>query len=760
MSGLAGIDTIYRKLPSPRCIRLLRIHGRARVSGMSDPIITISLDIVDLDKAPLFDALSYTWGTAVCEELGLFLLLPTRETQNILSCDGIIIPIRPNLHDALDMLLDTKDETRADFIWIDALCINQQDSEERASQVRLMDGLYSRASSVIVWLGPADLTTPDALSALDKLAFLGRDAIPLGYDDEQRAKASVSHIRTDDLLNQEVHTLKLGIEPITLHEWLSLIVFFSRPYFSRVWVIQEVTLARHILMICGRQQVGWESLIAASFCILYTGWQHFLSKESCMALVQNRREATVFGPFLSDDKACNRSVRMLSLAAVYQSFSMPLRLDFMDTPLFQNAPRERELLVLWSEIAWYAAYLLQDTRGSGASNPRDNVFALLGIVHAKSHLDNLIRENECRLVRLVDISYNDPINFIYTMITRNILRVQRNLRLLECRETSVERSFQNLPSWVPDFSVGQAPARLTVSAFSASSGLGKPPFPDTPQTYDGYFVLPVRGFCVGKIVDKDRTLRWESPGRRYNEICRVANDLPSSPELQQAKASRQASATSRAEVVARTCIANAFDGVTEIGEEVTELASEFIHHLAGCIAATVADYQEDIRRDSSWLFRAVDHTKLLMHKTNPFLKPRRHMWRLIEQEPAGSAFSAAALNKALSMFTDQPELQAATYNGPGPYGNYRGAANYVMRQRRVFRTDTGLLGVGPDDLKIGDEAWVLAGMDTPAILRRGKGMSTGSGEARCEFLGAAYVHGIMHGEAVPEDCVMTDLVLV
>jgi len=136
------------------------------------------------------------------------------------------------------------------------------------------------------------------------------------------------------------------------------------------------------------------------------------------------------------------------------------------------------------------------------------------------------------------------------------------------------------------------------------------------------------------------------------------------------------------------------------------------------------------------------------------------MWRLIEQEPACSAFLAVALTKTLSMFTDQPELQAAIYNGPGPYGNYRGAANYVMRDRRVFRTDTGLLGVGPEDLKLGDEVWVLAGMSTPAIIRRGKGTSTGPGETRSEFLGAAYVHGIMHGEAVAEDCMTADLILV
>ncbi|KAK1760089.1 heterokaryon incompatibility protein-domain-containing protein [Echria macrotheca] len=758
MADLSGIDRIYRQLPSSRSVRLLRIHGRAQRPGICDPVIAVSLDMVDLDTAPPFDALSYTWGSAVCEELGPSLLLPTKKRQNVLSCEDTIIPIRPNLHDALDMLLDTYDETRADFIWIDALCINQDDKNERASQVRIMDELYMRAASVIVWLGQDDRTTPAALATLEKLAVLGRDAVPCSLDDQDRAQASVSHIGIDDLLNQAVHTSKLGIEPITLSAWISLIAFFSRPYFSRVWVIQEVTLARRIVAICGRRVINWESIVAASFCVLYTGWQHYLSKGSVMELVHGTGEAAVFKQFLADDRACNGSTRLLSLVGCYQLFRMPLEIEFSETQPFQDAPRERQVLALLFELIQYATSLLLDARGSGASDPRDNVFALIGMVHAKSHHDDVFHRDECRFSRLVDISYDHPTNFVYTQITRNILRVQRNLAVLESRETTSERSIEGLPSWVPDFSIGQTPARFHVTGHCASSGLGKPPFPHTPQTNEDYFLLSVRGLCVGKVVDKDRTLEWESPGRQFDEICRVAMNLPFSYPLQQPAILGHPRPTSRAEVVARTCIANGWvDHHEELDDDVTELASHFLHHLAGCISATRS---EDIRRDPSLLSRAVSRTKLALSRTKGLTKQRRHIWQLIGEEPSNSAFSPGALTEALSCFRDQPGLQAVNHNGPGPHAKYRGAAAYVTRQRRVFRTDTGLLGLGPEDLKEGDEAWVLAGMSTVAMLRRGKAISTSSEEARYEFLGAAYVHGIMHGEAVAEDCIPANIVLV
>jgi hypothetical protein len=76
---------------------------------------------------------------------------------------------------------------------------------------------------------------------------------------------------------------------------------------------------------------------------------------------------------------------------------------------------------------------------------------------------------------------------------------------------------------------------------------------------------------------------------------------------------------------------------------------------------------------------------------------------------------------------------------------WRREINIAFGRRRVFRTDTRLLGLGPIDMQANDEVWVLAGGSTPFVLRPD---ATGTGRYR--LLGSAYVHGIMHGEAVAE----------
>ena len=213
MSGPTKMSQTYDQLPSSQSFRLIRLCGFVDVPEIPDPVISISLSVVHLDSAPLFDALSYTWGDSLCRELGPSLLPSANNRRNVVSCDGVITPIRPNLHDALDMLLDTKDDSRAGFVWIDAICINQEDFDERASQVRLMDTLFMRASSVIAWLGPADATTANALIVLDKLAHLGRDAVPCSYEDQKRARDSVSHLRIDDIIHQKPTNLDSELSP-------------------------------------------------------------------------------------------------------------------------------------------------------------------------------------------------------------------------------------------------------------------------------------------------------------------------------------------------------------------------------------------------------------------------------------------------------------------------------------------------------------------------------------------------------------------
>jgi hypothetical protein len=145
-----------------------------------------------------------------------------------------------------------------------------------------------------------------------------------------------------------------------------------------------------------------------------------------------------------------------------------------------------------------------------------------------------------------------------------------------------------------------------------------------------------------------------------------------------------------------------------------------------------------------WMIR--NHGLSLEGRISPWL-------RLFGNEKSGSALSAQALIEQVGQVAETERLPY--------YEDYRMAANFIVGYRVVFRTSGGLLGVGPVGLNVGDEIWVLAGAVTPVLLRRKKGAGDkGShGGQHHEYLGAAYVHGMMNGEAIVQGATMQDIIL-
>lgn len=139
----------YRRLLSEhREIRLLRIcpggHG-----------LVVSLVRCSLASHPPYRALSYCWGnldelkpiTVIFEDDGE---VPYPSNSTGAGARGVVFQITTNLHDALESFRRSKE---SGYLWIDMLCINQGDIDERSGQVRFMRSIYASAESVIVWLG-------------------------------------------------------------------------------------------------------------------------------------------------------------------------------------------------------------------------------------------------------------------------------------------------------------------------------------------------------------------------------------------------------------------------------------------------------------------------------------------------------------------------------------------------------------------------------------------------------------------------------
>lgn len=160
-----------------------------------------------------YDALSYTWGTP--------------EKRHELWIGNSCLPISENLRAALLMLRDA-DLTRV--IWVDAICINQDDVKERNHQVHIMKRIYSKAASVVVWLGPENQSSRAAMDLIIERNW------PEGGDDALKRKK---------LLENNENNLK-GLSEI-----------FQRSWWKRIWIVQEVVAARELVIMCGTDILPW-----------------------------------------------------------------------------------------------------------------------------------------------------------------------------------------------------------------------------------------------------------------------------------------------------------------------------------------------------------------------------------------------------------------------------------------------------------------------------------------------------------------------
>ena len=154
--------TLYKPLPTEHHIRLLTI-----LPGESHEI-RATLTVVDESARPIYQCLSYTWGPPKKSDTSKRWFESTRR----IVLDGSEVLIQPNIDDALHRL---RRLGICSPIWIDALCINQNDNNERGSQVSKMDQIYSNATEVIVWLGTQDPRTVSAIQNMKKIGITNNE---------------------------------------------------------------------------------------------------------------------------------------------------------------------------------------------------------------------------------------------------------------------------------------------------------------------------------------------------------------------------------------------------------------------------------------------------------------------------------------------------------------------------------------------------------------------------------------------------------
>lgn len=181
------------------------------------------------DNVPYFSALSWCWSS--------------REERKVDSfeCDEQVFPVSRHLYNLLSNL-NPKNAHSSLRIWIDSICINQDDFTEKNAHVAQMHEIYGRARNVIVWLGMSEGGS-DLVMDFQKISELNRAL-------ELLPSSSIAQIVT-------VPDLPHAEDPI----WKAIGRLCDRDWFYRTWVIQEIALARNVELLCGSQRLGWDDFV-------------------------------------------------------------------------------------------------------------------------------------------------------------------------------------------------------------------------------------------------------------------------------------------------------------------------------------------------------------------------------------------------------------------------------------------------------------------------------------------------------------------
>ncbi|KAH8597879.1 heterokaryon incompatibility protein-domain-containing protein [Bisporella sp. PMI_857] len=344
-------------------IRLLSLQP-----GNFNDDIYCKLSHAELDQNLRFTALSYTWGDP--------------NVQKAIVVDGHALDVTINLYDALQHM---RHPTEWRTFWIDAVCINQADLGERSRQVLRMRDIYSLATTVEVWLGKAD--GDDDAAAMELIGRLGA-LVP----DAEEQLTQGSDAKSQEVFAEEFEKCTPGVARALAH-------IFKRPWWLRVWIVQELSLAKQDMarVRCGGMVLPWLYFLITAYAI-----------ESSWFIIDS-----IISSGFPDER----------LDAFMQGIRMAqCRRTTPAGPCFTLLE------------------LLNQHRDCEATDPRDKVFGLLGL---SGDVDNIG----------IKPDYTISPQETYTDLFKKHVAATRSLDMI-CAGRH-PRNFNDLPSWVPDWSTDQ-----------------------------------------------------------------------------------------------------------------------------------------------------------------------------------------------------------------------------------------------------------------------------------------------------------------
>jgi hypothetical protein len=723
----------YQNLTKPTTIRLLQFLEQ----GDNPPnpnSIKLSMEEVDLDAKPSFSALSYVWGDHRPPLNQAFSKKRSERCFHIL-CNGYKIAVTYNLFCCLRQLANAVDGPLKDVrkvpLWIDQLCINQEDGEEKAKQVAMMGRIYSETQTVVSWLGEKDSRTDAAMQLLETLKNVRKSR-----------------------LSQPIFDVAKFVDEIPKDDWLALGAFLSRPYFKRAWIVQEIALAGRPMILCGDQVIKWNDLVECSefleesraWMVLSQYASVFRSREEHMSLGRWRPPSR-FGGQLSAILSARETIRNQAISA-------------------------ESLLLLGRQF--------------DASKTVDKFYAMLGMAS--------LRLSNSASPQLPAVDYKHSVKHVALEFSKYHIESSRGLGILSMVEDSSHRSKDNLdfPSWLFDPTSPLLPYPLETYAPSSKTDIswsaGGSLTADRAPFVDGE-TLVLQGFQIGvvgrgaepfnKLSESDEWFRL------FEFLGQIGNAAFGGMKLGEAL---WRTLTTVPEPPAGKSPARTPDLSREFGDWCVSLITS-IQHLSRTMnepmtaemmssAYRLDDTKFDLLafgRDAADIVRGEDgpasdalrSTELtydswdkrnVESKTKDRGKLARQMrdslyelWKSNSGDIFPSPVYVREITEVLNPFkSDSPGRKEVQDR----IDRFNVALGMKLDSRRLFTTTEGHLGIGPQSLAEGDGIWVLSGADVPFVLRK-------LDQGVFRLVGEGFLFGAMHGEAMRDiHCSLREVRLV
>ena len=319
----------------PQNLQTSKLWFRYRTLNLrSDDIRVISVLPAESENSPIrctlehvplsstHSCLSYTWGS--------------EDTDRLIYINDRSFLVRPNLW---QFLRRARKSNISGPLWIDAICIKQNDNKERNHQVSRMARIYSTANCVYIWLGCGSQTIEMAL---------------------QSVKSAVSR-KPDELADP------YGL-PVSSRVLPSLRTIMALPYWSRLWIIQEVLLSRNAKVVYGETEVSWTAFseLAAYANDVLGRIEEF---RRIVRLVETRDQM---------ETEISRIRFLIDIPEGHEN-----ALAWISEVESINIPRLRDIVTLQDHLSDGRRPCLMDLVitfvSSQCENPRDHIYALLGL---------------------------------------------------------------------------------------------------------------------------------------------------------------------------------------------------------------------------------------------------------------------------------------------------------------------------------------------------------------------------------------------